>query len=111
MIFAREVSDSLTSLVKKLDEATAKNSKSRMGSFVIFLSDGKPTLETDRTMDTATALKNSGAKIYAVSVGESVQQDVMNSVASSPETWFTEAVVTRNDVNTAANSLLEKLCQ
>jgi hypothetical protein len=39
MIFAREVSDSLTSLVKKIDEATAKNKECRMGSFVVFLND------------------------------------------------------------------------
>jgi hypothetical protein len=39
MIFAREISDPLTSLVKKLDEATAKNSGCSMGSFVVFCSD------------------------------------------------------------------------
>ena len=39
MIFAREVNDSLTSLVKKIDEATAKNRSCRMGSFVVFCSD------------------------------------------------------------------------
>ncbi len=39
MIFAREVSDSLTSLVKKIDEATEKNRDRRMGSFVVFCSD------------------------------------------------------------------------
>jgi len=39
MIFAREVSDSLTSLVKKIDEATAANARNRMGSFVVFCSD------------------------------------------------------------------------
>jgi hypothetical protein len=39
MVFARETSDSLTSLVKKLDEATIANKKARMGSFVVFLSD------------------------------------------------------------------------
>jgi uncharacterized protein (DUF2126 family) len=39
MIFAREVSDPLTSLVKKIDAATAKNSDCRMGSFVVFLND------------------------------------------------------------------------
>jgi hypothetical protein len=37
MIFAREVSDSLTSLVKKIDAENAKNP--RMGSFVVFMSD------------------------------------------------------------------------
>src|SRR4051812_2299401 len=39
MIFAREISDNLTSLVKKIDEATAKNSDCKMGSFVVFCSD------------------------------------------------------------------------
>jgi len=39
MIFAREVSDSLTSLVKQLDAETAKQSKQKMGSFVVFLTD------------------------------------------------------------------------
>jgi hypothetical protein len=41
MIFAREISDPLTSLVKKIDAATAANSKDRMGSFVVFLSDAE----------------------------------------------------------------------
>jgi len=39
MIFAREVSDSLTSLVKKLDKLTADNKAAKMGSFVVFCSD------------------------------------------------------------------------
>ena len=39
MIFAREVSDPLTSLVKKIDAATAKNSDAKMGSFVVFCND------------------------------------------------------------------------
>ncbi len=38
MIFAREVSDNLTSLVKKVDAETAKNKAAKMGSFVVFLS-------------------------------------------------------------------------
>ena len=39
MIFAREVSDNLASLVKKIDEATEKNRGCSMGSFVVFCSD------------------------------------------------------------------------
>ena len=39
MIFAREISAPLTSLVKKIDAATAENSKAKMGSFVVFLGD------------------------------------------------------------------------
>ncbi len=39
MIFARKITPGLTSLVKKIDAATAKNRSSRMGSFVVFCSD------------------------------------------------------------------------
>ncbi|MSR32437.1 MAG: hypothetical protein EXR99_13135 [Gemmataceae bacterium] len=39
MIFAREINATLTSLVKKIDAATGKNSASKMGSFVVFLND------------------------------------------------------------------------
>jgi len=36
MIVAREITGPLTSLVKKVDEATAKHKAERMGSFVVF---------------------------------------------------------------------------
>jgi len=39
MIFAREVSGPLTSLVKKIDAETVKNKDAKMGSFVVFLND------------------------------------------------------------------------
>jgi hypothetical protein len=39
MIFARDVSDSLTSLVKKVDAATVKHNKEKMGSFAVFCND------------------------------------------------------------------------
>jgi hypothetical protein len=39
MIFAREINDGLTSLVKKIDDATDKHSDCRMGSFVVFCND------------------------------------------------------------------------
>ena len=42
MIFAREVSGPLTSLVKQLDAVTAKNQAADMGSFVVFCSDAEP---------------------------------------------------------------------
>jgi hypothetical protein len=41
MIFARNVSQPLAELVKKVDAATVKNSNAKMGSFVVFLSDNE----------------------------------------------------------------------
>jgi len=39
MIFARDVSPELVTLIKKIDTATAQNKGCSMGSFVVFLSD------------------------------------------------------------------------
>lgn len=39
MIFARDLSDPLASLAKKIDAATEKNSECKMGSFIVFLND------------------------------------------------------------------------
>ena len=57
MIFAREISDSLTSLVKKIDEATTKNSKSRMGSFVVVCNDDEKMEEKLKELAKKQGLK------------------------------------------------------
>lgn len=41
MIFAREASEPVVALIKKIDAATAKNQDKKMGSFVVFLSDNE----------------------------------------------------------------------
>ncbi|MFN6052232.1 MAG: hypothetical protein ACK47R_15500, partial [Planctomycetia bacterium] len=45
MIFAREISPTLTSLVKKIDAETEKNKSAKMGSFVVFLSNDEKGME------------------------------------------------------------------
>ncbi len=39
MVFARKISDPLTSLVKQLNEATPKHKNAKLGTFVVWLSD------------------------------------------------------------------------
>jgi hypothetical protein len=58
MIFAREVSDSLTSLVKKIDAATAKNKKAKMGSFVVFISQNEKLGDTLKSVASKQGIKS-----------------------------------------------------
>lgn len=58
MIFAREVSGPLASLVKKIDEATAKNKSARMGSFVVFCSDDEKLEGKLKELANKEGLKN-----------------------------------------------------
>jgi hypothetical protein len=73
-IFAREIDDNLAGLVKKVDEATIKNQKSEMGSFVIFLDKSDETekkvkefAEKSGIKETVLALDNpAGPKGYDI---------------------------------------------
>lgn len=45
-IFAREITDSLTSLVKKVDKIVGENKDKKMAAFVVLLSEDPDTAET-----------------------------------------------------------------
>ena len=74
MIFAREVSDPLTSLVKKIDEFTGQNRAANVGSFVVFCSDAeglekqlKELAEKEKFKHLVLAIDNpAGPKDYQV---------------------------------------------
>lgn len=74
MIFAREINDGLTSLVKKLDKATGKNKDCRMGSFVVFCSDDEGLEKKLKALAKKEDLKNivltidnpAGPEVYKV---------------------------------------------
>jgi hypothetical protein len=75
MVFARECSPALKTLVKKLDAACSKNSGCNMGSFVVFCSKDEGLESKLKTMAKETNLKNvvlsidnpAGPKGYKVS--------------------------------------------
>jgi hypothetical protein len=62
VIFAREIDAPLASLVKKIDEATSKNSKEKMCSYVVMLGNDDESMEkklkefSDKEKLTKTAL-------------------------------------------------------
>jgi len=58
MVFAKEASDGLTSLVKKLDKATADKKSCKAASFVVYMSDDKDLEEKLKKLAEKEALKN-----------------------------------------------------
>lgn len=58
VIFARNPEESLTKLIKKIDEATGKNSSAMMGSYVVFLSDSQDLEGKLKAMATKEKVKN-----------------------------------------------------
>ncbi len=74
MIFARDVSSPLSTLIKKLDAATAENQTAKMGSFAVFCSDAdgldkklKSLAETEKLKFFTLAIDNaSGPAPYNI---------------------------------------------
>jgi hypothetical protein len=64
-IFAREVTPALTSLVKKVDEATAKHEKDEMGSFLVVLSDDKAMRDQLKDLAKKEKIKETVLTVYA----------------------------------------------
>jgi hypothetical protein len=58
MIFARDVSDNLCALIKKIDECTEKNKERKMGSFVVFLNDSEDLPKQLKAMAEKEGIKN-----------------------------------------------------
>jgi hypothetical protein len=58
MIFARSADENTINLIKKVEEATSKNSNAKMGSFVVFLSDDKDLEGKLKEVAEKTGLKN-----------------------------------------------------
>src|SRR5262249_22312988 len=58
MVFAKETTPGLTSLVKKLDKATAANKSCSAGSFIVFMSDDKDLEAKLKTLAEKESLKN-----------------------------------------------------
>ena len=107
MIFAREVSDPLTSLVKKIDEATAKNKDARMGSFVVFLNDDeslekklKEVADKEKIEHTVLSIDNpAGPDGYKVTKDADVTVVLYNKRTVKANYAFKKGELKEEDVN------------
>jgi hypothetical protein len=67
MVFARELSDPVIQLIKKLDAESVKNAKKQMGSFVVFLSDDESLCDKLKALAEKEDLKECLLAMDAVS--------------------------------------------
>jgi hypothetical protein len=67
MVFARELSEPVIQLIKKLDAETVKNAKKQMGSFVVFLSDDETLFDKLKALAEKEGLKECLLAMDAVS--------------------------------------------
>jgi hypothetical protein len=98
MVFARDLSEPVVSLIKKLDEATDKNGDCRMGSFVVFLGDREALEKNLKELARKQRLKHT-----VLAIDEPAGPEEYNVAAKAAVT-----VVLYTDVTVKANYAFRK---
>jgi len=112
MIFAREVTPELTTLIKKIDAATA-DSKGKMGSFVVFLGKSedleaklKALAKAANLKETVLAIDNpAGPEGYKVARNAAVTVVLYRARTCKVNHAFKKGELTSKDVGTIVASL------
>jgi hypothetical protein len=114
MIFARELTGPLTSLVKKIDQATAKNSGCSMGSFIVFLNDDEKMEKTLKEFSDKENLKHTivalmtdpvGPKPYKIAKDADVTVVLYNEREVKANYAFGKGKMTEDDVGKIVHDL------
>jgi len=80
-------------------------------NYVICITDGNSNVNAQNTIPDAQALKGDGVIIYTIAVGDSPQMSEILGIASSPASQYVIRLPTLGDIETAAKSLLDNICQ
>ena len=78
---------------------------------VILLTDGGSNIRPSQTVPNARILKDNGVEIYTIAIGDQVDMNEINGIASDPDSTHVYVVRTVNDVDPVADRLLARLCQ
>lgn len=75
---------------------------------VVLITDGGSNIQENETIQKATNLKNNGGRIYVVAVGDKVNMNEVNSMASEERLVY--RVYNTGDITTQADALLQHFC-
>jgi hypothetical protein len=107
MIFAREVSEPLATLVKKIDAATGEHKDAKMGSFVVFLTDSedlnkhvKDWAEKENIKNTILAVDNpAGPRGYKVAKDADITVVLYTNRAVKANHTFAKGELKEKDID------------
>ena len=74
---------------------------------VVIVTDGNSNVEHDYTIDRANSLKNNGVSMYAIGVGEHVDQGELSGIADSGKSYLVED---DRDIEKITSLILDDLC-
>lgn len=89
---------------------TSRGDRRSVDNFAILVSDGGSNIDRDQTIPRAEQAKQRGIIMYSVVVGESPSMNEMEEIANSPSTEYMVRLQSTNDIKSASNDLINKLC-
>jgi hypothetical protein len=113
MVFARNVNPQIASLLKKLDEATAKNAQANMGSFAVFCSDQEGLEGTLKDLAAKQGLKKlvlsidnaAGPKGYEIARDADVTVVLYNEFTVRANYAFKAGELNQRDIDSIARDV------
>ena len=78
---------------------------------LFLVTDGGSNIQENMTVRRAQDLKNEGTQIYVIAVGDNVNMNEVNQMASESSNGFVYRVFNSQDVITQSANLLDNLCQ
>jgi hypothetical protein len=113
MVFARECSEPLTKLIKKIDETTVKNKEAKMGSFVVFCNDDEglkdkltKVAKDSNLKETILSIDNpAGPQKYNVSKDAEVTVVLYVDREVKANHTFKKGELTEKDIETVLNDV------
>jgi hypothetical protein len=119
MIFAREVSEPLTTLIKKIDKITEEHQDAKMGSFVVFLSDNEELAKDLKEMAAKEGIKHTilsldnpaGPKGYHVAKDADVTVVLYTKRAVKANYTFAKGELKEKDIDSIVSDVSKILPQ
>ena len=81
-----------------------------INDILILLTDGGSNVNASQTVANAQALKQSGTSIYVVAMGDQVNMEEVNAIATEANEKYVLTVNAADDVVTSSENLLNFLC-
>jgi collagen type VI alpha len=96
---------------RDLQLTTARGDRENVQNVIIIVTDGYSNVNEQRTIPLAQELKQSGAIIYSVAVGDGPQMSELMGMASNPPAEYVIPLPTLGDIDSSAENLLNHICQ
>ena len=76
----------------------------------ILISDGHPNINTEKNLQYANDLRESGVRVFGIGVGVNASQAEMQQAASLPPHWYVMLMESYRELEQKVNDVYDRVC-